>query len=88
MTINVKELTDEEILNIINTCKCEFYHKDGYGVDVRWYFTPANKYHHTEFLCKRDEEEWFGDPLDIVGNISHIDEIFDEMCERGLGLEE
>lgn len=79
MTINVKELTDDEILNIINTCKCEFWHKNGYGVDERWYFTPENKYHHTEFVCNRGDEEWFGCPHDVIGNIIHIDGIFDEM---------
>ena len=87
MDINVKDLTDEQILDIVNTCQCEFWHKDGYGVDERWYFTYESVYHHSEFICKRGDDEWFGCPHDIIGNIIHMDAIWDEMCERGLGLE-
>ncbi len=84
MSINIKDLTDEQILDIVNTCQCEFWHKDGYGVDERWCFTYEGVYHHSEFICKRGDDEWFGSPHEIIGNVIHLDAIYDEMYERGL----
>ena len=87
LSINIEDLTDAQILDIMNTCKGEFWHKDGYYVTERCYYFENYKYHHSEFFCERGDEKWFGCPHDIIGNIIHIDGIFDEMCERGLGLE-
>ncbi len=89
MNINVKDLTDEQILDIMRNCKGEFWHDNGYYVTEKCYYVGNYKYHHSEFICKHEYlGEWFGCPHDIIGNIIHIDEISDEMCERGLGLEE
>lgn len=66
----------------------DFWHKEGYYVIEKCYIDENYEYHHTEFICKRGNNVWLGSPQGIIGNIIHIDEIFDEMCERGLGLEE
>ena len=84
--VDVKLLTDEELVKIINNCPSEYYHQDNYGVNIQYFFTEHYKYHHTVYLCKSidEKEEWFGQPEDIIGKIVHINEIYDEGCLRGL----
>lgn len=84
--MDVKQLTDEELVRIINNCPSEYYHQDNYGVNTKYFFTEHYKYHHTVYICTSigKDEEWFGQPEDIIGKIVHIDEIYDEVCLRDL----
>lgn len=84
--MNIKQLTDEKIKYIVDNMKCEFYHTDGYWVDMKTFFVEGSyEYHHTEYRCQNDKgEKWFGCPDEIVGKIIHVDEIFDEYELRGL----
>lgn len=83
MSISVKDLTDEQILDIIDNCRGDFWHKEDYYVTEKCYVDENYEYHHTEFVCERGDEKWLGCPHDIIGNITHIDELYDEMFARG-----
>ena len=87
--MNEKQLSDEKIKYLIDNMTTEFYHVDGYWVDVKLFFAEGTYvYHHTEYHCQNDKgEKWFGSPEDIVGKLIHVDAISDEWQLRNLGEE-
>jgi hypothetical protein len=78
-------LEDDKLIDILLLCKCEYWHKDGYGVDIKYFFDREGKHHHTEYFCTGvDGSMWMEDPETIIGNVIHIDSIGDEVFSRGI----
>ena len=86
--IKIKELSDKVLLEILKNQKGEFYHKDGFYFNENCYYTEGYKFHHVEYPCFRGDESWFAHPNEICnyeqGDYIHMDEVFDELGERGL----
>jgi len=88
LIINLKRLSNEHLLDIWKNQKGEFYHKNGFYFNEKCYYTENYKFNHVEYDCHRGDESWFAHPNEIGryenGDYIHMDEVFDEVCERGL----
>lgn len=85
MELNTSELSDDKLLSIMKMLgSYEFYCTEGYYVNVNNYFTQGMEFHHVEYVCEAGERKWYAHPEDVIGKLLHVDELFDELCLRGL----